>query len=251
MTQHQPTGFALVTGGSRGIGRAISLRLAAAGHPIAVAYAQGAEAAEETVQDIIRAGGHAASFQVDIGDAAAIPGLFNHAEEVLGPLGALVANAGILGDQMRVDEQTPEGLTRLFAVNAVGTMLCAGEAVRRLSTRRGGKGGGIVAISSVAARNGGLTGLVPYAATKGAVESFVRGLANEVAKEGIRVNAVAPGLTATDMTADNPHAHEAAQKGVPMGRMGQPEEIAEAVAWLLSPASSYVTGTVVTVSGGR
>ena len=111
--------------------------------------------------------------------------------------------------------------------------------------------GGIVAISSVAARNGGLTGLVPYAASKGAVESFVRGLANEVAREGIRVNAVAPGLTATDMTADNPHALEAAQKGVPMGRMGQPEEIAEAVAWLLSPASSYVTGTVVTVSGGR
>jgi NAD(P)-dependent dehydrogenase (short-subunit alcohol dehydrogenase family) len=249
MTQHSSAGVALVTGGSRGIGRAVCLRLAADGYAVAVGYTAGAQAAAETVAAIRQAGGRAEAFQGDVGDPAQIPALFAAAEAALGPLTALVANAGILGDEKRIDEQTPDGLAGLFAVNVTGTILCAQEAIRRLSTRHGGKGGGIVTLSSVAARLGGLNGLVAYAASKGAIESFTKGLANEVAKEGIRVNAVAPGLTETDMAPAG--SNEIAERAVPMARLGQPEEVAEAVAWLLSPAASFITGTTVTVSGGR
>jgi NAD(P)-dependent dehydrogenase (short-subunit alcohol dehydrogenase family) len=166
----------------------------------------------------------------------------------------LVNNAGISGAFARVDEQEPANLARLFAVNVIGTILCAREAVRRLSTLHGGKGGAIVNISSVAARLGGLAGLVPYAATKGAIETFTKGLANEVAREGIRVNAVAPGMIATDMTSSglsSPEFRERILLGIPMGRLGAVDEIAEAVNWLMSPASAFATGTVLTVSGGR
>lgn len=242
-------GAIIVTGGSRGIGRAICIRLAEKGYPIAVGYASDADAANGTVDTIVSQGGRAAAFQVDVGDAAQVHALFESAEETLGRLHGLVANAGVLGDVRRVDEQTAEGLQRLFATNVLGPIVCAGEAIRRLSTRHGGNGGSIVLLSSVAARLGGLGGLVPYAATKGAIETFTRGVANEVAQEGIRVNAVAPGIVETDMITD---AVRAAVPGiVPMQRLGQPGEIADAVAWLISAEASFVTGTTVTVSGGR
>lgn len=243
-------GTVIVTGGSRGIGAAICRLLGDRGFPVAVNYATSPEAAERVVAAIRREGGRAASIEGDISDPRQVCRIFDASEQALGPIGGLVNNAGTTGVTARMDMQEPEALQRLFAVNVLGTMYCAREAVRRLSTGHGGGGGGIVNISSVAARLGGLSGLAPYAASKGAVESFTKGLANEVALEGIRVNCVAPGMTATDMATDE--MREAAKKGgIPMGRIGEAEEIAEAVAWLLSPAASYVTGTVITVSGGR
>ncbi|GBQ84221.1 oxidoreductase [Gluconacetobacter johannae DSM 13595] len=244
------SGTIVVTGGARGIGRAICRALAGAGYAVAINYAHSAAQADELARTIRAAGGRAAAIRADIGDPAQIPGLFAAAEAELGPLAGLVNNAGILGDRLRIDEQTPAGLAALLAVNVTGSILAAGEAVRRLSTRHGGTGGAIVNISSVAARLGGLAGLVPYAATKGAIETFTKGLAAEVAREGVRVNAVAPGLTATDMVSPEMTQY-AAGDGVPMGRVGTPDEIAAAVLYLLSPAASYVTGASLTVSGGR
>jgi NAD(P)-dependent dehydrogenase (short-subunit alcohol dehydrogenase family) len=194
-------------------------------------------------------GGQAEAFQADVGYPDQIPGLFSAIDKSLGRLTAFVGNAGILGQQGRIDDQAPENLQRLFSINVVGAMLCAGEAVRRISSRHGAAGAAIVMLSSVAARLGGLPGFAPCAATKGAIESFTRGLADEVGREEIRVNAVAPGIIETAMMP--PDAREIAERVAPVGRVGQPDEIAEAVAWLLSPASSYVTGTTLTVSGGR
>lgn len=243
-------GTVIVTGGSRGIGAAISRLLGDRGFSVAVNYTSRADAAERVAAAIRKEGGRATTIVGDVADPRQVYEMFNAAEQALGPIGGLVNNAGTTGVTSRMDMQEPEALQRLFAVNVMGTMYCAREAVRRMSIGHGGRGGGIVNISSVAARLGGLSGLAPYAATKGAVESFTKGLANEVAREGIRVNAVAPGMTATEMATDE--MREAAQKGgIPMGRIGEAEEIAEAVAWLLSPAASYVTGTVLTVSGGR
>ncbi len=242
-------GMIIVTGGGRGIGAAVSRKLAAAGAAVAVNYASGEAAARETVAAIRKAGGRAEALCADVADPEAVKALFENAEAALGPLTRLVNNAGVTGRAARIDEQQPADLTRLFAVNVIGPMLCAGEAVRRLSTRHGGKGGAIVNVSSVAARLGGLSGIVPYAATKGAIETFTRGLANEVGREGVRVNCVAPGMTATDMSSQAMRA--AALAGLPMGRIAGPEEIAEGVVWLMSPAASYATGTVLTISGGR
>jgi NAD(P)-dependent dehydrogenase (short-subunit alcohol dehydrogenase family) len=242
-------GMVLVTGGSRGIGAGIARKLGGLGYRVAVNYTSNQAAAEAVVAAIREAGGTAEALAGDVGDAAQIEPMFAAAEQALGPLTALVNNAGISGKTARLDEQDAASLARLVAVNLVGTMLCTGAAIRRLSTRHGGKGGAIVNIGSVAARTGGLPGIVPYAATKGAIETFTRGAGIELAREGIRVNAVAPGLIATDMV--TPAMEASAQGGVPMGRVGQPDEIAEAVAFLLSPAASYMVGSIMTVSGGR
>lgn len=243
------TGYVMVTGGSRGIGAAVCRRLAADGHAVAVNYTASRDAAEAIVAEIRAGGGHAHAIRADMADASAIPPMFVEADRALGTLVGLVNNAGIIGAKARMDAQKAADLAHLLAVNVVGTMLCCGEAIRRMSTRHGGTGGAIVNLGSVAGRTGGMATMAPYAASKGAVETFTKGLANEVALEGIRVNAVAPGLIGTDMA--SPEMREGAKGGIPLGRLGVPEEIAEAVAWLLSPAASYMTGSIMTVSGGR
>jgi NAD(P)-dependent dehydrogenase (short-subunit alcohol dehydrogenase family) len=239
----------IVTGGSRGIGAAVCRKLAALGYPVGVNYASNASAADAVVHAIVGAGGRAQAFPGDTSREEDVLRLFNDAEKALGPLGGLVNNAGIIGGNSRVDQLTGEALNRTMAVNVVGPFLCARETVRRLSTRRGGQGGAIVNMSSVAVRLGGPGEFVHYAASKGAIDTFTIGLAREVGDEGIRVNAVAPGLIETDM---NPAERLARLvPNVPMRRAGTADEIAEAVAWLFSPAASYVTGTILTVSGGR
>jgi NAD(P)-dependent dehydrogenase (short-subunit alcohol dehydrogenase family) len=243
-------GTVIVTGGSRGIGAAICRLVASRGYAVAVNYATKPDAAERVAAAIREEGGRAAPIACDVADPRQVYTLFETVEQSLGPIVGLVNNAGTTGVTARMDMQAPDDLQRLFAVNVFGTMYCAREAVRRMSTGHGGGGGAIVNISSAAARLGGLSGLAPYAASKGAIESFTRGLANEVALEGIRVNAVAPGMTATEMATEEMRA-AVKSGGIPMARIGEADEIAEAVLWLLSPAASYVTGVVLTVSGGR
>ena len=249
-----PSGLIIVTGGSRGIGAAICRRLAVEGYALGVNYAVDAKAAEATVAEIRKSGGRAQAFQADVADPAQLPRLFDQATKALGSLAGLVNNAGSTGRFATTDKQEAEALTQLFQINVIGTILACKEAVLRLSTKHGGSGGSIVNVSSIAARLGGLPGLASYAATKGAVESFTKGLATEVGPEGIRANVVAPGFTATDMTRDQiaqPGFRERIEGMTPLRRVGAPEEIAEAAAWLISPASAFVTGSVVTVSGGR
>ena len=249
-----PSGLIIVTGGSRGIGAAICRRLAADGYALGVNYAVDAKAAEATVAEITKSGGRAQAFPADVADPAQLPRLFDQATKALRPLAGLVNNAGSTGRFATTDKQEAEALTQLFQINVIGTILACKEAVLRLSTKHGGSGGSIVNISSIAARLGGLPGLASYAATKGAVESFTKGFATEVGPEGIRANVVAPGFTATDMTRDQiaqPGFRERIEGMTPLRRVGAPEEIAEAAAWLISPASAFVTGSVVTVSGGR
>jgi NAD(P)-dependent dehydrogenase (short-subunit alcohol dehydrogenase family) len=248
---HETTepGLVVVTGGSRGIGAEVCRTLAAFGHPVAVNYAGHADAAEAVVGSVTAVGGRARAIAADVSDARQVGALFEEAEAELGPLTGLVNNAGVFGESRPLAEQEVGTLEQLLAVNVLGPLLCCRAAADRLSTRHGGRGGAIVNVSSVAARTGGIPGAVAYAATKGAVESLTRGLANEMAREGVRVNAVAPGLVDTDMAPDE--LDRLAETGVPMGRPAQPREVAEAVGWLMSPAASYVTGTTVTVSGGR
>lgn len=245
MTAH---GTIVVTGGSRGIGAAICRRLAADGYAVMVNYASDRAAAEKVVADIAAAGGRAAAHKADVADEAEVAALFEAADRELGPLAALINNAGILGDGRRIDAHDAESLAQVMRVNVIGPMLCAKHAVQRLSTKHGGNGGAIVSVSSIAAKTGGIPGMVAYSTSKGAVESFTIGLAKEVAREGIRVNAVAPGMIVTDMTQG---IADRIGPTVPLGRCGEPQEIAAAVSWLVSEESSYAIGTILTVSGGR
>ena len=243
------TGCVIGPGGSRGCGAAICRRRAADGYPVAVNYAARRDLADAVVDEITAAGGRAVAIGGDVADEAAILRLFADAQAQLGPLYGLVNNAGIIGGSNRLDELTAAALQRTLAVNVIGPMLCAREAVRALSTRHGGAGGAIVNMASVASRLGGPGELVHYATSKGAIDTFTVGLAREVAAEGIRVNAVAPGLIDTEMNSSDRQARIV--PSIPIRRVGTAAEVAEAVAWLLNPAASYVTGTIVTVSGGR
>lgn len=246
-------GAVIVTGAGRGIGAATAVLLAARGHGVAVNYARDEEAANGVVAAIRRRGGRALSFGADVSQEREVVALFDAATRELGTIAGLVNNAGVTGGFARVEDVTAASIAQVLSVNVAGTMLCAREAVRRMSTRRGGKGGSIVNIGSLAARTGAANDWVHYAASKGAVHTFTVGLAREVAAEGIRVNCVSPGLIETGLHAASgqPDRLDRLRSGIPMRRPGTAEEVAAAIAWLLSDEASYVTGSILEVGGGR
>lgn len=243
----------LVTGGSRGIGAACVEACAARGWAVAINYTRDAQAAEAVAARARERGVPACTLQADVADEAQVLAMFTRMDAELPPLAGLVNNAGVVDLQTRVDELTLARLQRMFSINVFGSILCAREAVKRMSTRHGGAGGSIVNLSSVAATLGSPGLYVDYAASKGAIDSFTVGLAREVATEGVRVNAVRPGIIDTEIHASGGMADRARQSTglIPMRRVGRAEEIAEAVAWLLGDASSYTTGAILDVSGGR
>jgi len=248
----QEPGTLIVTGASRGIGAAIATLAGESGYAVAVNFNSSTSEADKVVNKIETAGGRAVAIHADISREAQIISLFQTAEHKLGPIKALVNSAGITGGCARVENITAEALEKTFAVNVTGSILCAREAVRRMSTKRGGAGGAIVNISSIATRTGAPGEWVHYSATKGAINTFTIGLAREVASGGIRVNAVSPGLIETEIHADGePGRLQRLMPTIPMARVGQPNEVAEAVLWLLSPAASYVTGSILEIGGGR
>ena len=250
-------GSVLVTGGGRGIGAATSRLCAARGWAVAVNYSHDAAAAEAVVAAIRAGGGEAIAVRADVADDAQVTAMFARLDRELPRLAGLVNNAGVVDHAARVDAMTPARLQRMFAINVFGSFFCAREAVRRMTTKpssgAGHRGGAIVNVSSAAARLGGPGQYVDYAAAKGAIDSFTIGLAKEVAAEGIRVNAVRPGIIETDIHASGGAPDRARQMTplVPMQRAGSAEEVAEAIVWLLSDASSYTTGSLVDVTGGR
>ena len=243
----------LITGGSRGIGAATALLAARRGYAVAVNYASQSRAADDVVRAVRAEGGTAIAVQADVGDEAQVMAMYEKIDAELGRLTALVNNAGVVDVQARVDQMSVARLERMLRINIIGSFVCAREAVRRMSTRHGGAGGVIVNLSSAAARLGGPGQYVDYAASKGAIDTFTVGLAKEVADEGIRVNAVRPGLIDTDIHASGGQPGRAAElaPAVPMKRVGSAQEVAEAIVWLLSPESSYTTATVLDVTGGR
>jgi len=242
----------LVTGGSRGIGAATARLAASREYSVCVNFLQNQSAADSVVREIHSGGGKAIAIQADISSEAEVVRLFERTDRELGPVTALVNNAATLESQMRLDAMDGARMQRMFSTNAMGTLLCAREAVRRMSTLHGGSGGSIVNVSSGAARFGSPGEYVDYAATKGAVETFTIGLAKEVAEERIRVNAVRPGYIYTEMHAKGGEAGrvDRVKARVPMKRGGRPEEVAATILWLLSEEASYVTGAVLDVSGG-
>ena len=243
----------LITGASRGIGAATARLAAARGYAVCVNYRTRRDAAAAVVADIEAAGGKALAVAADVAVEADVKKLFETVDRSLGTLSALVNNVGILETQMRVDAMDAARIARVFAANVTGSFLCAREAVRRMSTRYGGKGGAIVNVSSAASRIGSPGEYVDYAASKGAVDTLTLGLAHEVATEGIRVNAVRPGFIYTDIHASGgePARVDRVKAKVPMQRGGQPEEVAAAILWLLSDEASYATGTFIDLAGGR
>jgi len=243
----------LITGGSRGIGAATARLAARRGYAVAVNYVTNRAAAEAVVAAIEKGGGRAIAVAGDVASAPDVVRMFEAVDQALGRLTALVNNAGTLETQMRLDQMDAARLHRSFAVNVVGSFLCAREAVRRMSTRHGGRGGAIVNVSSGAARFGSPNEYVDYAASKGALDTMTIGLAQEVATEGIRVNAVRPGFIYTDLHArgGEPGRVDRVKQSVPMKRGGQPDEVAQAILWLLSDEASFSTGTFIDVSGGR
>ena len=242
-----------VTGGSRGIGAAVCRLAAKAGYRVAVNYASNEAAAAALVAEIQAGGGEAFAIKGDVGNEADVVAMFAAVDRTFGGLDAFVNNAGVVDRKARVDEMSVERLERMMRINVVGSILCAREAVRRMSTLRGGSGGSIVNLSSAAATLGSPGEYVDYAASKGAIDTFTIGLAREVANEGVRVNAVRPGIIDTEIHASGgqPGRVAAIRDTVPMKREGKAEEVAHAVLWLLSDEASYTTGSIVNVSGGR
>lgn len=243
----------LITGASRGIGAATALLAADRGYDVCVNYFASEAAARQVVESIRQMGRGAIAVQADVAQEAEVVRLFETVDRELGPLTALVNNTGVLERQTKVESLTAERLNRIFTTNVTSAFICSREAVRRMSTRHGGQGGAIVNVSSMASRLGGAFEYVDYAASKGAMDTLTRGLALEVAAEGIRVNAVRPGAIYTDIHASGgePGRVERVAKAIPMARGGQPEEVAAAILWLLSSEASYTTGTFIDVSGGR
>ena len=243
----------LITGGSRGIGAATALLAARKGYAVAVNYTSNSLAADEVVRQIRDGGGSAITVQADVAVESQVLAMFDKIDAKLGPLSSLVNNAGVVDVACRVDTMTVERLQRMFTTNIIGSFVCAREAVKRMSTRHGGSGGSIVNVSSAASRVGSPGQYVDYAASKGAIDTFTLGLAKEVAAEGIRVNAVRPGIIATDIHArgGEPDRAQRLATQLPMQRPGTALEVAQAIVWLMGVDASYTTGALLDVSGGR
>ncbi len=243
----------IVTGGGRGIGAATARLAARRGYAVALNYEKNREAAEALARHIIQSGGKAIAVQANVASETEVVGMFEAVDRSLGRVSALVNNAGIVDRGTRVEQMSAARIARMFAINVTGSFLCAREAVKRMSTRNGGGGGAIVNVSSIASRLGGAGEYVDYAASKGAIDSFTIGLAKEVGPEGIRVNAVRPGIIRTEihMASGDPARVERIGPSAPLQRPGEAEEVAQAIVWLLSDEASYMTGALVDVTGGR
>jgi NAD(P)-dependent dehydrogenase (short-subunit alcohol dehydrogenase family) len=252
-TPSTPPRVLLITGASRGIGAACALRAAEAGWDVGINFHRDEDAAERVAAQVRARGRRACTLRADVASEGAVEAMFKELEAELGPIGGLVNNAGIVDVAARVDEMSAARIARMFSVNVVGAFVCAREAVRRMSTRHGGRGGAIVNLSSAAARRGSPGIYVDYAASKAAIDNFTLGLAHEVAGEGIRVNGVRPGIIDTEIHATSGmlEAARAAVEQIPLKRLGTADEIAQAVVFLLSDAAGYVTGATLDVSGGR